>query len=255
MPSARVLAVLAAALLAAALLSGCAKKRVAGPPPGRTVEPSAEKPAPRGTYRPYTIAGRTYYPLPEADGFSQEGVASWYGRDFHGRKTANGETYDMYAMTAAHKILPMNTRIRVVNLENGKSAVFRVNDRGPFVGDRVVDLSYQGALSLGFAEKGIARVRLTALDAGPAASRTVKAALEQGEFYVQLGSFTVKDNAYRLLDRLKAQGYTGSRLRKARVRGKLFWRVQAGVFHGLAAAEKRAAAFAREYPSSFILAD
>lgn len=248
-----VLVLVSAAVLFAA--QGCGKKKIASvPQPETVVRPAPEPPrkAPKGTYRPYTIAGKTYYPLAESDGFVQDGIASWYGRDFHGRKTANGETYDMYAMTAAHKILPMNTRIRVVNLENGKSAILRVNDRGPFVQDRVVDCSYRGAQVLGFADKGIARVRLEAV---PEKGVNVARAVETGSYFVQVGSFTVKDNAQRLLSRLKAGGYPGSRMQRAMVSGRRFWRVQAGVFQGLDTVKRARTRLAAEYPASFIVAD
>ncbi|MCI5132293.1 MAG: septal ring lytic transglycosylase RlpA family protein, partial [Candidatus Electrothrix sp. EH2] len=94
-----------------------------------------------GTQRPYVIEGQTYYPIPSAQGYEETGLASWYGDPFHGRKTANGETYDMYGVTAAHKTLPMNTMLLVKNLRNGKTATVRINDRGPFVDGRIIDLS------------------------------------------------------------------------------------------------------------------
>lgn len=104
--------------------------------------------ATRGT-KTYTVRGKTYRPYLTADGYREEGVASWYGKDFHGRKTANGERYNMYAMTAAHKLLPLGTKVRVTHLGNGRSIVVRVNDRGPFVGNRIIDLSYGGAQKIG----------------------------------------------------------------------------------------------------------
>lgn len=245
--------VLAAVLLLLALC-GCAKKQIASAPPPETVVRPAPVPpkAPKGTYKPYVINGKKYYPLAESDGFVQDGVASWYGRDFHGRKTANGETYDMYAMTAAHKILPMNTRVRVVNLENGRSAVLRVNDRGPFVGNRILDCSYKAAQELGFADKGLARIRLEAV---PEPGVNVARAMEDGRYYVQVGSFTVRDNAERMLSRLKSGGYVGSRIQLASVSGRRYYRVQAGVFQGLSAVEQARARLAGDYPAGFIVAD
>jgi rare lipoprotein A len=109
--------------------------------------------------QPYTISGKTYYPKEDFD-YDRTGIASWYGSDFHGRRTANGETYDMNAMTAAHTTLPMPTIVRVTNLENGRSVTLRVNDRGPFVDDRIIDLSRAAADALGMRDKGIARVRV-----------------------------------------------------------------------------------------------
>jgi rare lipoprotein A len=126
-------------------------------------------PGPTGTpYRaylvgqPYQINGRTYYPR-EDFSYDRTGTASWYGSDFHGRRTANGETYDMNAMTAAHPTLPMPTIVRVTNLDNGRSAIVRINDRGPFAEDRIIDMSRAGARELGFENKGLARVRVTVL--------------------------------------------------------------------------------------------
>jgi len=111
---------------------------------------------------PYEIGGRTYTPRVDYD-YDRTGIASWYGRKFHGKATANGEIFDMHALTAAHKTLPLPSLVRVTNLENGRSAVLRVNDRGPFVGDRLIDLSHAAARRLGFADQGLARVRVTIL--------------------------------------------------------------------------------------------
>ncbi len=117
-----------------------------------------------GNKSPYTVLGETYEVLPSSHGFVEEGTASWYGRKFHGRNTSNGERFDMYAMTAAHKSLPIPTYVEVTNLENGRKAVLRVNDRGPFHSERSIDLSWGAAAKLGFADLGTARVRIVALD-------------------------------------------------------------------------------------------
>ncbi len=114
--------------------------------------------------KPYTVRGQKYYPLQTADGFVEEGVASWYGPGFHGKLTANGETYNQNAMTAAHKLLPLGTTVRVTNLENNKSLVLRINDRGPFLHDRIIDLSKRAAQRLDMYEQGTARVRVEAID-------------------------------------------------------------------------------------------
>ena len=114
----------------------------------------------------YTQFGVSYCPMTSAEGFVETGLASWYGEDFHGKPTAMGEPYNMYAMTAAHKTLPLPTRVRVTNLETGRSAELRVNDRGPFVKGRVIDLSYSAARELGVVRRGTARVRIEALEAG-----------------------------------------------------------------------------------------
>jgi rare lipoprotein A len=113
---------------------------------------------------PYTVFGKQYYPIPDARRYTAIGPASWYGTKFHGQATANGETYDLYGMTAAHKTLPLPSYVRVTNLENGKVATLRVNDRGPFYSDRIIDLSFAAAKKLGFAESGTARVKVEGID-------------------------------------------------------------------------------------------
>ena len=146
-----------AAILAALLFTGCSSKNVGYKGTGRSTEYAD------ATQRPYVIKNVKYYPIPDATGFRERGLASWYGDYFHGRLTSNGETYDMYAMTAAHKILPMDTVLRVRNLENGREVTVRVNDRGPFVDGRVIDLSFTAAEKLGIVGPGTARVEIAAL--------------------------------------------------------------------------------------------
>jgi len=123
-----------------------------------------------GTYKtgnPYQIGGRWYKPMAGVSSYDETGVASWYGRDFHGKRTANGERYDMYTLSAAHKTLPMPTLVRVTNLENGRFVIVRVNDRGPFVKERLIDLSYAAAKELGYTDQGTTRVRVQTLDQKP----------------------------------------------------------------------------------------
>ena len=110
--------------------------------------------------RPYEVLGKRYIPLTSGKGIEQIGYASWYGQKFHGHLTSNGETYNMFAMSAAHKTLPLPSYVRVTNLENGKQAIVRVNDRGPFHDDRIIDLSYAGAVKLGYHNKGTAKVKI-----------------------------------------------------------------------------------------------
>ena len=119
-----------------------------------------------GAYKanPYTVLGKTYYPIQDGRKYREEGTASWYGTKFHHQDTANGEKYDLYGMSAAHKTLPLPTYVKVTNLENGRSVVLRVNDRGPFYSDRVIDLSFAAAKKLGYAERGTARVRVEGID-------------------------------------------------------------------------------------------
>ena len=122
-------------------------------------------------FETYVIEGVTYRVMETSEGYREEGLASWYGGYFHGRQTSSGDVYDMYLMTAAHKSLPLPTYVRVTNLANGRAVVLRVNDRGPFVDDRIIDLSFTAATKLGMAEQGTARVEVVALDP-PARDRT-----------------------------------------------------------------------------------
>lgn len=255
-------AILLALALFLALAAGCGRKVIEAPAPrpeprpAPAPAPEAPRSAPKGTFRPYTIAGATYYPLAAVDGgWEEEGLASWYGPGFHGQKTSSGETYDMNDLTAAHKVLPMHTRIRVQNLENGRVTDLRVNDRGPFVAGRIVDLSLAGAQALGVVGPGTARVRLTVLGGAGMGAAGVVAAVARETFYVQVGAFTVQANAERLARELKAGGYPSSRIAPAVVDGVRYWRVQAGAFAGVEHANEGLARLAGRFPGSFILAD
>ena len=174
------------------------------------VQASGKRPR---TQKSYVIDNKRYYPIPTADGYNEKGIASWYGGKFHGRKTSNGEIYNKYSMTAAHKTLPMNTMLLVKNLGNGKKTVVRINDRGPFVRGRIVDLSYTAAKELGIVKKGIARVQATALGEeavnrwGESPTLIYKD-LSIGEFYVQIGAFGQKFNAAKLQKRFTDAGHT-----------------------------------------------
>jgi len=121
------------------------------------------EPLSRGANEPYTALGRKYAPYTSLQAYRQRGVASWYGRKFHGKPTASGERYDMYAMTAAHTILPIPSYARVTNLANGRSVVVRINDRGPFQSDRIIDLSYAAAYKLGYITAGSTKVEVEAI--------------------------------------------------------------------------------------------
>jgi rare lipoprotein A len=176
----RIVARIGAASLVLAAVGGCAQVQLAthagkrmtrspvdvgAPAPPPTPGPSQRQ---RGIYKvgdPYQVAGVWYYPKADQS-YDQTGIASWYGEDFHGRPTANGELYDMNLLSAAHQTLPLPSLARVTNLENGRSLVVRVNDRGPFVNGRIIDMSRRGAQLLGFERTGTARVRVTVI--GPA---------------------------------------------------------------------------------------
>jgi rare lipoprotein A len=180
---------------------------------GHAKRPPASAAIP-ATQRPYQIRGKTYSPLPSAEGFQETGLASWYGKDFHGKKTSNGETYDMYGGTAAHKTLPMNTHVLVQNLENGREMVVRINDRGPFVKGRIIDLTHTAAKELDIIRKGTARVKITALGETVTVARGRERVerflphqdFRKGEFFVQIGSFLERGNAERLKDQMLAWG-------------------------------------------------
>ena len=179
-------------------LSGCGHQHI--PPPSTTKIPVRELPA---TQRPYEVNGHVYYPLPSAKGFVEEGYASWYGNKFHGRPTASGEPYNMYAITAAHRTMPMNTYVRVFNLENGREVVVRISDRGPFAKKRIIDLSYGAARKVGLIGPGTAKVRIEALGevrlgAGSPAAFKPHPDFRRGKFYIQVGAFLEPDNANAL---------------------------------------------------------
>ncbi|MBF0628417.1 MAG: septal ring lytic transglycosylase RlpA family protein [Magnetococcales bacterium] len=150
-------------LLLLLFVAACA--RIPEKPESAPSAPSKSSVAKRGTSRPYEVFGKIYYPLTEeeAAGYSEEGMASWYGREFHDRPTANGERFDMNKVSAAHTVLPLPMLVRVTNLDNGRFLDVRVNDRGPFVDNRLIDLSYAAAVELGYANRGLARVRVQAL--------------------------------------------------------------------------------------------
>jgi len=174
----------------------------ANPPPNLDAIPDAvprEEPLHRFANRSDVALGNTYTPQTARRAHSEEGLASWYGRRFHGKKTASGEPYDMYAMTAAHPTLPIPSYARVTALDSGKSVVVRINDRGPFHSSRVIDLSYTAAHKLGYLGRGSTRVRVESLD--PAAYDAKGEAMGEG-IYFQLGAFSSADNAQKLLDRL-----------------------------------------------------
>lgn len=153
----------------------------------------------------YEVYGQRYTVLGSAHGFIERGVASWYGPDFHGIATSTGEPYDMYSMTAAHKTLPLPAYARVTNLKNGRSIVVRINDRGPFKSNRIIDLSYAAALKLDMVREGTTLVEVQAVD--PDGSTAQDGLARNVSLYAQVGAFGVLDNARRLRDRLSNTGF------------------------------------------------
>jgi rare lipoprotein A len=167
--------------------------------------------SPRNRYanRPYQAFGRSYVPIASAAGFRQRGRASWYGRRYHGQKTSSGEVYDMYAMTAAHPVLPIPSYVRVTNLVNRRSVVVRINDRGPFHAERVIDLSYTAAWKLGFVDAGGGMVEVESVGAQGAATAAVApkpvavpSAAPAAGVYLQLGAFSAKESADSFRDKM-----------------------------------------------------
>ena len=221
-------------------LFGCSSKldKVYGPShlPPPDASTADRRPA---TQKPYKIKGVQYTPLASATGFMQTGIASWYGRKFHGRKTANGETYDMHAMTAAHKTLPLGTWVNVHNLENNRKIVVRINDRGPFVRGRIIDLSRKGAKQIGMLGPGTVRVKVTALGRATSYSGKTKEPLSfrpvdywKGNFTVQVGAFQVNANAVNYREKLSKTYQNAHIVQFADDRGT-FYRVRIGRFTNL----------------------
>ncbi|WP_236842662.1 septal ring lytic transglycosylase RlpA family protein [Campylobacter lanienae] len=156
--------------------------------------PNTSQSSQEATMRPYTINGKTYYPTVVEVGDSATGIASWYGPNFHGKKTSNGETYNMNSLTAAHKTLPMNTMVKVTSLKNGKTTIVRINDRGPFVAGRIIDLSKAAATEISMIADGTAPVRLEVIgfygQIETPANKTAKThTYTGGNFMVQIGAF------------------------------------------------------------------
>ncbi|WP_205849189.1 septal ring lytic transglycosylase RlpA family protein [Natronospirillum operosum] len=179
------------------------------------------EPPSRGGNSDYTLFGQRYQIMDTAVGYQQEGYASWYGEKFHGHTTSNGEIYDMYKLSAAHTTLPLPTFVQVTNLENGRQVVVRVNDRGPFHEDRIIDLSYAAAVRLGFAEQGVARVRVEALTpeqplrSAPLASAepiqaapntgSSEGARSSGSYWLQFGAYREQAAAERFRSHLESE--------------------------------------------------
>ncbi len=226
-------------------LTSCAEEK---PPPVSVPQPPPTHVGPPSTLRtqkPYQINGVWYYPIPSAQGYVEKGVASWYGPNFHGHSTADGETYDMYGLTAAHKTLPLGTYVKVTNLNNGRSAVVRINDRGPFVAGRIIDLSYTAAQHLGSYGTGTAPVRVEAVQM---ASEQIVAGktywqpqtvpdFQHGNFAIQIGAFVEQQNADRLKLRMAGR-YGKTEVIAYNNQGTVYYRVQVGSYGDLQAARQ-----------------
>ncbi len=250
---------------AMSLLAACASAGGAAAPRPTlaSVRPVVINPAPivSGTTRRYQVRGQWYQPMQDATGYDEVGVASWYGDQFNGRPTATGEIFDMHGLSAAHKTLPLPGLVEVTNLANGRSVVLRVNDRGPFVDDRIIDLSRGAAQELGLLSQGLGRVRVRYLGLAPrgggtgvgvqqAAAPQPQPVAQGGVFWVQAGAFSRRDAAERIADRL------GDRARVQQVdgaSGRLF-RVIVGPWDDPNSAEEgRQAVIARGYPDALLI--
>lgn len=221
---------------AAAIASSCTVYQRAYPPSDR---PRTTRQQP--SQNPYTVNGKRYEPLSSHEGFEQDGIASSYGSEFHGRTTSNGEQFDMNAMTAAHKTLPLGVYVRVRHKRTGKEVVVRVNDRGPFVGDRIIDLSEAAAARLGMLQDGLAPVRVTALgyraDGQAASSAYLQpASYDAGTFSLQVAAFTIRANAYRYAAELR-QRFGTADVQEAQLQGRTFYRVRLGRYTSLRSAQ------------------
>jgi rare lipoprotein A len=212
--------------LLALLLASCAgeKKSDTGSvdgPSSRRITPAdvadavpvSEPLARYGNHSPYTVLGKTYTVLPTSKGYRERGIASWYGSKFHGRRTSSGEPYDMHLATAAHKRLPLPTYAEVTNLDNGRKMIVKINDRGPFHEDRIIDLSYAAAIKLGVDQTGTARVEVRAIDVDTPKRSAVKVA--DGTF-LQVGAFSKRKTAEELAGRMLAEQLKPVTVQKSR---------------------------------------
>ena len=240
-----------ATALALLALSACSLTRHRAPPPAPALPPVVPAPPasipavpdavprvePRSAHgNPpfYDVLGRRYYVLASADGYLERGVASWYGPTFHGGNTSSGEPYDMYAMTAAHKTLPLPCYARVTNLRNGKTVVVRINDRGPFVANRLIDLSYTAAAKLDMIREGTTLVEVRALSPTVPDELTRSAAQPPPALYVQAGAFADQQHAQRLLARLQAAGLERVFIASPLQNGTHLYRVRLGPVESVA---------------------
>jgi len=188
--------------------------------------PRAEPRSKKGNPPFYEVLGKRYFVMANANGYVERGVASWYGPGFHSARTSNGEQYDMYAMTAAHKTLPLPAYVQVTNLRNGRSVTVRVNDRGPFKDGRIIDLSYTAASKLDMLREGTIFVEVRAIT--PEQPTPPAAAASASTLYVQAGAFSSEANATKLLTQLRAQGVERGFIRQDRVNGQPLFRVRLG---------------------------
>ena len=202
---------------------------------GQKADPGSLKKSKYGNPSSYIVMGKRYFVMDSAAGFKQRGIASWYGSKFHGKRTSSGEIYNMHAMTAAHKTLPIPVYVKVKNLDNGKTTTVLVNDRGPFVDGRIIDLSYAAAKKLGVDGPGTARVEIVTLDSSKKVSKAPARAIplravqhQPGNMFIQLGAFSSKGNALKLTNELKAKKENAVIIKQVKIGKDSFFRVQIG---------------------------
>ena len=223
-------------------LAGCfggddKSPRVSSRPPPDNSLPTGDQGGAQKVGNPYKIAGKWYYPK-EDPSYDETGLASWYGKQFHGKATANGEVFNMNALTAAHKTLPMPSFVKVTNLRNGRSLVLRVNDRGPFVGDRLIDVSRRAAQLLGFDKQGVTKVRIQASDEkGRILAKKKDNDSGDERHFVQLGAFGSQKTAKDLRSRARKAGADAD-VYKVKANGNTLWRVRLGPFKSRKKAER-----------------
>ena len=189
----------------------------------------------RGNPSSYVVFGKRYYVLDSSDGFVQRGIASWYGTKFHGRSTSSGEIYNMHAMTAAHKTLPIPVYVHVKNLDNGRSLVVKVNDRGPFVAGRIIDLSYAAAKKLGVDGPGTANVEIRTVGPGQIQQANVVRTVPLNQdlqpdvpLFIQMGSFSSHVNASNLVQTLQNANESTANISRLQTESGYFYRVRVG---------------------------
>jgi rare lipoprotein A len=196
-------------------------------------QPKYEPKSRYGNPRSYVALGKRYYVLKSAKNYNERGIASWYGRKFHGRLTSNRERYNMLAMTAASPILPIPSYVRVTNLENNRSVIVRVNDRGPFAPNRIIDLSYAAAKKLGYSRKGTALVQVAVVTSQNQAPITSSFKQQKPELYLQLGAFSDLNSARALKQKLSPFTTKLIQITKAQSHQKTLYRVRIGPLVGV----------------------
>ena len=234
----------AAALLLGALIAGCSSqgpidtgdKAPLNPKDLSGVTNAVPRVEPRSRYgnpESYVVFGKRYYTKSSSAGYSERGIASWYGTKFHGRRTSSGEPYDIYKMTAAHKTLPLPTYAKVTNLRNGRTIIVKINDRGPFHANRIIDLSYAAAAKLGIMEYGTGLVEVEAIDPSKPSPQQAPvtrqaSAAEPATLFLQVGAFSSRDNARRLEQRLQSSGLGEIHIQEASNTSGPLYRVRIG---------------------------